>query len=143
MENNNFNGQQYQQPYQQTQYQQPYQQAQPQYQYQQPYQQYQRNDPAYMAKASEFLKTAIIACAIGSLPVGSIIAINMGTKNWKAVLDYIATGGLHTPRIKLCSCLSRVARYTGIGFTIFWGIYLLYFAISMLGIIGTILVNIN
>ncbi len=142
MENNNFNGQQ---PYQQPQYQQPYQQAQSQYQYQyqQPMPQYQQNDPAYMAKASEFLKTAIIACAIGSLPVGSIIAINMGTKNWKAVLDYIATGGLHTPRIKLCSCLSRVARYTGIGFTIFWGVWLLYFAISMIGIIGTILVNIN
>ena len=142
MENNNFNGQQ---PYQQPQYQQPYQQAQSQYQYQyqQPMPQYQQNDPAYMAKASEFLKTAIIACAIGSLPVGSIIAINMGTKNWKAVLDYIATGGLHTPRIKLCSCLSRVARYTGIGFTIFWGVWLLYFAISMIGIIGTILANIN
>ena len=110
MENNN-----YQQPV--------YQQPQQQYQYQQPF------DPNYAVVAKEFLTKAIVSLAISSLPVGSIIAINMATKNRKELLEYLERGGLHTDRIKLSSALSRAGRYTGIGFTIFWGIYLIYFAI--------------
>ena len=143
MENNNYNGQQQyqQQQYRQPQYQQPYQQ---QYQYAQPQGPIiQRNDPEYMRVASEFLKNAIISCAISTLPVGSIIAINMATKNRAALLDYIGKGGYHTDRIKLSSALSRAGRYTGIGFTIFWGIYLAYIAISLSAVIIAAIASIN
>ena len=113
MENNN-----YQQPvYQQPQYQQP------QPPYQQPF------DPNYAVIVKDFLTKAIVSCAISSLPVGSIIAINMASKNRKALLEYLDKGGLHTEKIKVCSALSRGGRYSGIGFTIFWGIYLIFFAI--------------
>lgn len=113
MENNN-----YQQPvYQQPQYQQP------QPPYQQPF------DPNYAVIVKDFLTKAIVSCAISSLPVGSIIAINIASKNRKALLEYLDKGGLHTEKIKVCSALSRGGRYSGIGFTIFWGIYLIYFAI--------------
>ena len=113
-----------------NQYQQPqYQQAQQTYQYQAPVQQQQPIDPNYPAVSKEFLTQAIVAGAISSLPVGSIIAINMATKNRAALLDYLSRGGMHTVKIKISSALSRGARYSGIGFTIFWGIYLIFFAI--------------
>lgn len=134
MENNNYNNQQqYQQPqYQQTAYQQ-----RPQYTYQQP------NDPVYLATANEFLRNAIIACAISSLPVGSIIAIFMATKNRKNLLEYLDKGGFHSPRVKTSSCLSRAARYSGIGCTILWGIYALYFVLVFVVMIITLIANAN
>jgi hypothetical protein len=113
MENNNYQQPVYQQPV--------YQQPQPPYQ--QPF------DPNYAVIVKDFLTKAIVSCAISSLPVGSIIAINMASKNRKALLEYLDKGGLHTEKIKVCSALSRGGRYSGIGFTIFWGIYLIYFAI--------------
>ncbi len=116
-----------------NQYQQPqYQQAQQTYQYQAPVQQQQPIDPNYPAVSKEFLTQAIVAGAISSLPVGSIIAINMATKNRKSLLDYLARGGMHTTKIKISSALSRGARYSGIGFTIFWAVWLLYYIFAML-----------
>ena len=121
MENN-----QYQQPqYQQAQYQQGY-------QYQAPVQQQQPIDPNYPAVSKEFLTQAIVAGAISSLPVRSIIAINMAIKTRKSLLDYLARGGMHTTKIKISSALSRGARYSGIGFTIFWAVWLLYYIFAML-----------
>ena len=115
-----------------NQYQQPqYQQAQQTYQYQAPVQQQQPIDPNYPAVSKEFLTQAIVAGAISSLPVGSIIAINMATKNRAALLDYLSRGGMHTVKIKISSALSRGARYSGIGFTIFWAVWLLYYIIAM------------
>ena len=114
MENNN-----YQQPV--------YQEAQPQYQ--QPQYQYQPADPNYAFVVKDFLTKAIVSCAISCLPVGSIIALVMATKNRKAILEYLDKGGLHTEKMKVCSCLSRAGRYSGIGYTIFWAVYLLYFLI--------------
>ncbi|MDY6339414.1 MAG: hypothetical protein SPL61_07250 [Saccharofermentans sp.] len=116
-----------------NQYQQPqYQQAQQTYQYQAPVQQQQPIDPNYPAVSKEFLTQAIVAGAISSLPVGSIIAINMATKNRAALLDYLSRGGMHTVKIKISSALSRGARYSGIGFTIFWAVWLLYYIFAML-----------
>ena len=116
-----------------NQYQQPqYQQAQQTYQYQAPVQQQQPIDPNYSAVSKEFLTQAIVAGAISSLPVGSIIAINMATKNRAALLDYLSRGGMHTVKIKISSALSRGARYSGIGFTIFWAVWLLYYIFAML-----------
>ncbi len=103
----------------------------------------QQIDPNYAATVKEFLTKAIVACAISSLPIGSIIAIFMGTKNRQAILDYLSRGGLHTIRVKVCSCLSRAGKYAGIAYTIFWGFYLLYFGFIFLlmvfGIIGSVM----
>ena len=120
---------------QQQQYAQQQQQyAQQQYQqtaYQAPVQQQQPVDPNYAEVSNDFLTKAIVAGAISTLPVGSIIAINMATKNRAALLDYLSRGGLHTVKIKISSALSRGARYSGIGFTIFWAVWLLYYIIAM------------
>ena len=127
-----------------NQYQQPqYQQAQQTYQYQAPVQQQQPVDPNYPAVSKEFLTQAIVAGAISSLPVGSIIAINMATKNRAALLDYLSRGGLHTVNIKISSALSRGARYSGIGFTIFWAVWLLYYIIATSVVVIGILTQIN
>ena len=99
-----------------------------QYNYQPPYG---RIDPSYNTIVKDFLTKAIVSCAISTLPVGSIIAINMATKNRAALLDYLSKGGYHTIRIKVCSALSRAGRYSGIACTIFWGIYFLYIAIAI------------
>lgn len=119
---------QQQQQYAQQQY------AQQQYQqtaYQAPVQQQQPVDPNYAEVSNDFLTKAIVAGAISTLPVGSIIAINMATKNRAALLDYLSRGGMHTVKIKISSALSRAARYSGIGFTIFWAVWLLYYIIAM------------
>ena len=120
---------------QQQQYAQQQQQyAQQQYQqtaYQAPVQQQQPVDPNYAEVSNDFLTKAIVAGAISTIPVGSIIAINMATKNRAALLDYLSRGGMHTVKIKISSALSRGARYSGIGFTIFWAVWLLYYIIAM------------
>lgn len=127
-----------------NQYQQPqYQQAQQTYQYQAPVQQQQPIDPNYPAVSKEFLTQAIVAGAISSLPVGSIIAINMATKNRAALLDYLSRGGMHTVKIKISSALSRGARYSGIGFTIFWAVWLLYYIIATSVVVIGILTQMN
>ena len=127
MENNNY--QQPREPQQtQTVYQTPNQLKQPGYQFPDQYQLPQA-DPNYAAIVKDFLTKAIVSCAISSLPVGSIIAIFMATKNRKALLEYLDKGGVHTIKMKVCSALSRAGRYAGIGYTIFWALYLLYFLI--------------
>lgn len=118
MENNNNIQPQYQQP-----------QYQQQPQFQQPY------DPNYEATAKGFLTKAIVSCCIAALPIGSIIAIILASGNRKAVLEYINQGGMHTPKIKVCSCLSRAGKYAGIGYTIFWAFYLCYFLFMIFAII--------
>ena len=127
-----------------NQYQQPqYQQAQQTYQYQAPVQQQQPVDPNYAEVSNDFLTKAIVAGAISSLPVGSIIAINMATKNRAALLDYLSRGGMHTTKIKISSALSRGARYSGIGFTIFWAVWLLYYIIATSVVVIGILTQMN
>ncbi|MCR5286662.1 MAG: hypothetical protein K6D93_01820 [Saccharofermentans sp.] len=110
MENNN-----YQQPYQQQQY------------YTTPG--YQAVDYQYLATANALLKSAIIACVLAGLPVCSIIAIFKGIGNRKKVLDYIAKGGLHTQRIKICSMLSRAATFYGLGSTILYAVMFIYYVL--------------
>ena len=115
------------------------------YGYQQQYQQVQPVDTSYATIVKEFLTKTIVSCAIASLPVGSIIAIFMASKNREAILEYLDRGGLHTVKVKVCSCLSRAARYTGIGCTILWGVYFIYWthaiAITLFAVIGTYLSN--
>lgn len=112
MENNNYQQQQYNQ--------------QPMY-YTTPG--YQASDPVYLARANELLKGAIIACVLAGFPVCSIIAIFKGMNNRKKVLEFLDKGGLHTPRIKISSLLSRAATYYGIGSTVLYAIMFLYYAL--------------
>ena len=84
-------------------------------------------DPNYIVTSKEFLTKAIESCAIASLPIGSIIAIFMATKNRKALLDYLSRGGVHTMKIKVSSALSRAGKYAGIAYTVIWGCYMLYY----------------
>ena len=92
-------------------------------------------DPNYAATVKDFLIKAIVSCAISSLPIGSIIAMIMATKNRKAILEYLDRGGMHTVRVKVCSALSRAGRYAGIAYTIFWGVYMVYFAVVIFAVI--------
>ena len=85
----------------------------------------------YNEIAKDFLIKAIVSCAISTLPIGSIIAISMATKNRTALLDFLSKGGYHTIKIKVSSALSRAGRYSGIASTIFWGIYFLFIAIAI------------
>ncbi len=121
--------------YQQTQYQQAYQY--------QPVQAGQPIDPNYSEKAKDFLTKAIVSCAIASLPVGSIIAIFMAKKNREELLAYLASGGMHTSKIKVSSALSRAGRYAGIGYTIMWAVYLLYVTIWFVGMIALFISQMN
>lgn len=107
------------------------------YNYQQPQTyQYQPFDPNYAEKSKGFLTRAIVMGAISSLPVASIIAIFKAKKNREEILEYIGNGGPHTPKIKCCSALSRAAFYSGIGFTIFWAVYIMIYVIVALGMIA-------
>ena len=90
---------------------------------------YQTVDQQYLATANALLKSAIIACVLAGFPVASIIAIFKGIGNRKKVLDYLAKGGLHTPRIKTASLLSRAATYGGIGITILYLVTFIYYVL--------------
>lgn len=105
--------------------------------YQQPQQYYttpgyQPVNQQYLDQANALLKSAIIACVLAGFPVCSIIAIFKGIGNRKKVLDYIAQGGLHTPRIKTASMLSRAATYYGIGSTILYFVMFIYYVLVII-----------
>lgn len=94
------------------------------------------DNAAYEEKAKSFLTKAIVACVLAAMPIGSIVAIILGSGNRTAILDYINQGGLHTVKIKVCSALSRAGKYAGIGYTIFWAVYALYMAFVMFAIVA-------
>ena len=83
-------------------------------------------DPQYEMKASAFLKKAIAGLVCAAFPVACIVAIFLGSGNHKAIVDYVASGGMHTPKIKTCAILSKGAIFAGIGMTIIYAIYFLY-----------------
>lgn len=117
MEDNN-----YQPQYNQPQYNQP-QNGYPQYgqpQYGQPY-------PA--PETPDFLPKAIAAVIMCEFPVASIIAIIVGANNRRRIQDYLAMGGKMTPKVRVSHILSTVGLWLGVGMTIIWGIYFLYFCL--------------
>ncbi len=81
----------------------------------------------YGEKVSTFLALGIVSVALMSMPIGSIVAIVMGSKNRKSILEYLENGGIHTTKIKVSSILSNVGKYGGIGYTILWGLIMLYY----------------
>lgn len=88
----------------------------------------------YEAQASAFLKKAIAGLICSAFPVACIVAIFLGSGNHKAIVDYVAAGGLHTPKIKTCAALSKGAKFAGIAMTIIYAIYFLYFILLIMAI---------
>lgn len=98
-------------------------------------------DAAYEQKASGFLKKAIAGLICAAFPIASIVAIFLGAGNHKAIVDYVASGGLHTPKIKTCAALSKGSIYAGIAMTIIYALYFLYFILVMLAFAFSFLPN--
>ena len=118
MEDNNYQPQ-YNQPYNQTQY------PQPQYDYPQYGQQLPEID------TPDFLPKAIATVVMSQFPVASIIAIVFGANNKRNIRDYLAMGGKMTPKVRVSHILSTVGLWLGVGATIIYGFYLLYFGFIM------------
>lgn len=116
MEDNNYQPQ-YNQPYNQPQYPQP----------QNDYPQYGQQYPAM--ETPDFLPKAIAAAVMSEFPVASIIAIIVGANNRRRIQDYLAMGGKMTPKVRVSHILSTVGLWLGVGMTIIWGIYCLYFCL--------------
>ena len=100
-------------------------------------------DTQYEVKASGFLKKAVAGLICAAFPIASIVAIFLGVGNHKAIVDYVAAGGLHTPKIKTSATLSRGAIFAGIAMTIIYAICFLYFILSILALGFSTLPNQN
>lgn len=118
MEDNNYQPQ-YNQPYNQPQYPQP----------QNDYLQYGQQLPEI--DTPDFLPKAIATVVMSQFPVASIIAIVFGANNKRNIRDYLAMGGKMTPKVRVSHILSTVGLWLGVGATILYGFYLLYFGFIM------------
>ena len=118
MEDNNYQPQ-YNQPYNQPQYPQP----------QNDYPQYGQQLPEI--DTPDFLPKAIATVVMSQFPVASIIAIVFGANNKRNIRDYLAMGGKMTPKVRVSHILSTVGLWLGVGATIIYGFYLLYFGFIM------------
>ncbi|MBR4487081.1 MAG: hypothetical protein IKO89_00780 [Bacteroidales bacterium] len=118
MEDNNYQPQ-YNQPYNQPQYPQP----------QNDYPQYGQQLPEI--DTPDFLPKAIATVVMSQFPVASIIAIVFGANNKRNIRDYLAMGGKMTPKVRVSHILSTVGLWLGVGATILYGFYLLYFGFIM------------
>lgn len=118
MEDNNYQPQ-YNQPYNQPQYPQP----------QKDYPQYGQQLPEI--DTPDFLPKAIATVVMSQFPVASIIAIVFGANNKRNIRDYLAMGGKMTPKVRVSHILSTVGLWLGVGATILYGFYLLYFGFIM------------
>lgn len=99
------------------------------------------NNMVYEEKASGFLKKAIAGLICAAFPVASIVAIFLGAGNHRAIVDYVASGGLHTPKIKTCAALSKGSIYAGIAMTVIYALYFLYFVLMILAFSFSLLPN--
>ena len=100
-------------------------------------------DAQYEEKASGFLKKAIAGLVCAAFPVASIVAIFIGTGNHKAIVDYVATGGNHTPKIKTCAALSKGALFECKAMTIIYAVYFIYMILVVLALAFSTLPNQN
>jgi hypothetical protein len=91
-------------------------------------------DSQYEAKASGFMKKAIAGLICAAFPIASIVAIFLGAGNHKAIVDYVAAGGLHTPKIKTCAALSKGSIFAGIAMTIIYAVYFIYIVLAILAL---------
>ncbi len=97
------------------------------------------NDPNYAANSKRFLTWAIVNCACASLPVGSIICMNKAKTLRKELVAYLEQGFTHTEKIKWAAALYTAATKAGLGWTIFWGVFVASYgsglACALLGVI--------
>ena len=100
-------------------------------------------DTQYEMKASGFLKKAVAGLICAAFPIASIVAIFLGTGNHKAIVEYVAAGGLHTPKIKTCAALSKGAFFAGIAMTILYAVYFFYIFMMILALGFSTLPNQN
>jgi len=91
-------------------------------------------DTQYEVKSSGFLKKAVAGLICAAFPIASIVAIFLGSGNHKAIVDYVAAGGLHTPKIKTSAALSKGAIFAGIAMTIIYAVYFTYIILMILAI---------
>jgi hypothetical protein len=91
-------------------------------------------DLQYEKKASGFLKKAVAGLICAAFPISSIVAIFLGAGNHKAIVDYVAAGGLHTPKIKTCAALSKGSIFAGIAMTIIYAVYFIYIVLTILAL---------
>lgn len=98
-------------------------------------------DLQYEEKASAFMKKAIAGLVCAAFPIASIVAIFLGAGNHKAIVDYVAAGGLHTPKIKTSAILSKGALFAGIGMTIVYLVYFFYVILVLLALAFSTLPN--
>lgn len=123
MDYNNYQPQ-YQQPqYEQSQYQQPM--------YQQPiYQQPPQPDilpPDIQQMVDSVFGKALAATIMSEFPITSIIAFFLGNNAFKTtneIVEICAALGIRIPgKLKAARILSRIGKFAGLGFSIFWGCY--------------------
>lgn len=97
------------------------------------------NDPNYAANSKRFLTWAIVNCACASFPVGSIICMNKAKTLRKELVAYLEQGFTHTEKIKWAAALYTAATKAGLGWTIFWGVFVASYgsglACALLGVI--------
>lgn len=91
-------------------------------------------DTQYEAKVSGFLKKAVAGLICAAFPIASIVAIFLGAGNHKAIVDYVAAKGIHTPKIKTSAALSKGAIFAGIFMTIIYGIVFIYLILMILAL---------
>ena len=123
MDYNNYQPQ-YQQPqYEQPQYQQPM--------YQQPiYQQPTQPDilpPDIQQMVDSVFGKALASTIMSEIPVASIIAFFFGNNAFKTtneIVEICVARGIRVPgKLKAARILSRIGKFAGLGFSIFWGCY--------------------
>ena len=95
----------------------------------------------YEEKASGFMSKAVAGLICAAFPVASIVAIFLGAGNHKAIVEYIASGGVHTSKIKTCAALSKGSIFAGIAMTILYASYFIFIVLMYLALAFSTLPN--
>lgn len=93
-------------------------------------------DPLYERKVSGYLKKAVAGLICAAFPVASIVAICLGAGNHREIVNYVASGGMHTAKIKTCAALSKGAIFAGIGMTAIYAFIFFFYVLLIVLAIG-------
>ena len=80
---------------------------------------------------SGFMKKAVAGLVCALFPLASIVAIFLGAGNNKAIADYIASGGMLTPKIKKSAALSKGSIVAGIAMTVIYAIFIVLVILAL------------
>lgn len=89
-------------------------------------------DTQHEAEKSSFLKKAVAGIICAAFPIASIVAIFLGVCNHKAIVNYVASGGIYTPKIKTSALLSKGAIIAGVSMTIIYAIFIVFIILMIL-----------